>query len=311
VINLTRFRDRTTEEIIYPRNWMQTLWYLARLQYDIVHLHIGGGLTPRLLGLSLVCCLMPRSRAVLTFHSGGYPESEAGRSARAFSMRGVIFRRFDRIIAVNPDIERLFRRFGVSEDRIALIYPHVDVSPPPDMKLPEPFEQFFERHGPVLVTAGLLEPEYDLTLQIDLLESVRAKHPGAGLVIIGSGSLEGALREYISAKPYAEHVVLCGDVPHPVVLRTIADSDLFLRTTLYDGDSVAVREALYLGTPVIATDTGMRPDGVTLIPKSDPRALSAAVDVLLGSEPPAVSGGGAGEDNIRAVVDLYREIAPG
>src|SRR5438105_8526009 len=37
-------------------------------------------------------------------------------------------------------------------------------------------------------------------------------------------------------------------------LRAIADADVLLRTTLYDGDAISVREALYLGTPVVATD---------------------------------------------------------
>ena len=35
-----------------------------------------------------------------------------------------------------------------------------------------------------------------------------------------------------------------------------------------------MREALYLGTPVIATDNGMRPAGVDLIPIGDTEALA-------------------------------------
>ena len=68
-------------------------------------------------------------------------------------------------------------------------------------------------------------------------------------------------------------MLLCGDVPHALTLRLIAESDLFLRTTLYDGDSVAIREALQLGTPVIASDNGMRPAGVHLIPCRSSEAL--------------------------------------
>jgi glycosyltransferase involved in cell wall biosynthesis len=51
------------------------------------------------------------------------------------------------------------------------------------------------------------------------------------------------------------------------------NADVMLRTTLFDGDAISVHEALYLGTRVIATDNGMRPGGVRLIPNADRNAL--------------------------------------
>ena len=44
-----------------------------------------------------------------------------------------------------------------------------------------------------------------------------------------------------------------GDVEHPVTLHLINRADILLRTTKFDGDAIAVREALFLETPVIAT----------------------------------------------------------
>jgi len=83
---------------------------------------------------------------------------------------------------------------------------------------------------------------------------VREKYPNAGLAIIGAGSLEADLAARIAAKPYAQHVLLCGDVPHAGTLRAIEDCSVFLRTTLYDGDSISVREALHVGATVIASE---------------------------------------------------------
>ena len=114
VINLTRYRREDGDEIYYPKNPLEVLKLLTRLQYDIIHLHFGGHLPTRLLMLALACCLMPRSKTVFTFHSGGYPLSEAGKSATPFTFRGFVFRRFDRVIGVNRELEKLFRRFGVA-----------------------------------------------------------------------------------------------------------------------------------------------------------------------------------------------------
>ena len=323
VINITRHRKDEGDEIYYPETALQLFKLLLSLRYDIVHLHIGGDVPTRLLMLALVCTLLPRRKSVVTFHSGGYPGTPAGRSARPRTLRGFVFRRFDRIIAVNQNIVEMFQRFGVEPTRIRLICPHAASAPPRDAVLPPQLSSFFEHHDPLLLTVGLLETHYDLALQIDTLGAVRERFPGAGLVIIGSGSIEDDLRRRIASKPYAEHVLLCGDVPHEITLRAIAESDLFLRTTFYDGDSISVREALHLGVPVVATDNGMRPEGVHLFPVSDGAALVEAVASRLARSNGAARSNGQltaseegraddeGKENVAAIFELYRELLSG
>ncbi|PYV62777.1 MAG: hypothetical protein DMG97_39530, partial [Acidobacteria bacterium] len=162
-------------------------------------------------------------------------------------------------------------------------------------------------------SVGLLESEYQLNLQVDVLESVRRAFPRSGLIMIGSGSLESELRRTIQSKPYAEHILLTGDVPHPITMEAIRESHVMLRTTLYDGDAVSVREALYVGTPVIATDNRMRPAAVRLIPKSDATMLAKAIIETAGCfrRVPPCPGAAPDESNLRAVLDLYRELLGG
>ena len=280
VVNLTRHRRPAADDVYYPRSALETLQLLLTLRYDILHLHIGGDLSRRLLALSLVCCSIPGTKSVMTFHSGGYPSSTDGRSARPWTLRGFILRRFDAIIAVNQEIAGMLQRFGVLRERIHSICPFASPALQ-SAAVPDHLARFLQSHHPAFLTVGLLEPEYDLPLQIDLMGRIRETYPDAGLVIAGSGSLEDGLRRHISSIPHSAHVMLYGDMPHQVTLRAIADCDILLRTTLYDGDSVAVREALALGTPVIATDNGMRPAGVQLIPPRDPVALTQAIHACL------------------------------
>lgn len=310
VINLTRFRKPAGEGVYYPKTALELVTLLLRLPYDIVHLHLGGNLTPRLVALALVCSLLPRRKAMLTFHSGGYPSSPQGRTAGRWTLRGLVFRRLDGVIAVNPEIEALFRKFGVAPERLRLIYPHAPADPEPGTELPPPLAAFFQAHSPLLLTVSGLEPEYDIPLQIEVLGRLRGRFPRAGLAILGAGSLEQELRRQIAARPYAGDILLCGDVPHALTLRAIAASDLLLRTTLYDGDSIAVREGLYLGTPVIATDNGMRPAGVRLFPAGDPDALRAAIEAELGGQARGEKPADSGEQNLEAVLQFYRELLP-
>ena len=72
-VNLTRFRRESSDGVYYPESASELMRLLWRLPADILHLHFGGDLTPRLLGLALFCTLIPGRKTVLTFHSGGYP----------------------------------------------------------------------------------------------------------------------------------------------------------------------------------------------------------------------------------------------
>jgi glycosyltransferase involved in cell wall biosynthesis len=309
VINLTRHRRAQGDEVYYPTSALQVAQLLATMPADIIHLHLGGRLTARLLGLCLLCTLMPNRRVVLTCHSGGYPAMTATRTLRRLSVRTLVFRRLDAVIAVNEEIASLFEKLGVARSRIHLISPYSPVGVRDDVRLPDQLQEFGSAHEPLLTTVGLLEPEYDLPLQIKALETVRRTFPRAGLVIVGSGSLESDMRRLIASSAERDHVLLCGDVPHPVTLRLISESDVFLRTTLYDGDSVSVREALQLGVPVIATDNGMRPDGVQLVPRSNAAALHDAIAMVLSRPAGALRTNSLPEGSLDEVLELYTTLA--
>lgn len=308
VINLTRFRQADTDEVFYPHSAGEVLRLLWRERSDIVHLHVGGDLPARLLLLALACTLLPGRRSVFTFHSGGYPESPGGQSARWWTFRGFVLRRFDRLIAVNQALADVFLRLGARPERVRVILPFPLPDGVPEEPLPEELERFYREHDPVLVSMGWLEPEYDFALQISVLAQVRERWPRAGLAILGEGRLREDLEQARRDSGCAGHILLAGDQPHAVALRAIARAGAFLRTTFYDGDSISVRESLHLGTPVVASDNGMRPEGVTLFPARDGAALREAIDRALAGGRKTPGAPGSGRRHIEAVLALYEEL---
>jgi glycosyltransferase involved in cell wall biosynthesis len=312
IIDLNERRQTDGNGVYGPRTAVNLFWLLLQLPADIVHLHIGGNITSRLLGLSLICGWLPGRKSVLTFHSGGYPSSEEGKRAAPNTLRGRILSKFDRVIGVNQEIVDVFLRYGLPPRNVRLIKPYSLPANPPNVSLPDPLDSFFREHSPVLISVGLLEPEYDLPLQIDVLELVRREYPNAGSVLIGSGSLEHELRKKIDEKPYRNDILLCGDVDREITLRAMADSDVYLRTTLFDGDSISLREALHFGVRVIASDRASRPDNVAIIPAEDIEALRKSILEQLRHEPPKRENGRVADDsNLEAVLSLYREMLQG
>ena len=311
VINLTRFRSAVADGVHHPRTPLDLLRLLMRLPGDILHLHIGGAPTVRLFGLMLACTMLPRRKVVLTLHAGGYPSSPEGRSASPWTLRGFVLRRLNAAIGVNVAIVRVLERFGVPAKRLHLVPPHGLDVPQPAPELPPRLQAFREAHHPVLLTVSGLEPEYNLSIQIEAVGLLRQRFPRLGLMIIGSGSLADGLDRQVSQSSYADHVLLCGDVPHAATLRAIASADLFLRTTSYDGDSISVREALQLGTSVLATDNGMRPPGVALIAVNSAMGLHDAVVRTLSSHPLVPAQSNEGEDPLNMVVAIYSALLGG
>jgi len=306
VINVTRHRKPQADDVYYPSSAVELLQLLARLQFDIIHQHLGGMLTHRILGLSLACTLRPGVKSVMTFHSGGFPSTPEGRTLGPNSLAAFILRRFDGLIAVNPEIVNFFQRLRIQPDRVRLISPYAFLDD--HDSFPDVLGRFFAEHDPVLISAGQLEPEYDLPLQIDAIAELRRKFARLGLVLLGSGSLERDLHEKIVVRQCQEHILLPGDVAHGATIEAIARSRLMLRTTWYDGDAISVREAMQVGTPVIATETALRPAGIRLIPKSNLPALLRAIEDEL--QRPLARGEHTqpDESSVRKVFDFYRDL---
>lgn len=296
------------QNVFHPSSVWRLLRLLIRLRADIVHLHIGGDFTVRLAALAFVCGVLPGKKSILTFHSGGFAESAIGKAAKKFSLRGFAARRLDKIVVVNEEMRGLFERYGVAPNRIALVAPFVLRQPDPNVEIPAPLKTFVENHSPLLFTASWLEPHYDVRLQIAVLELLKKDFPNAGLLVAGAGYEEAELKAFAAAKPFADSVLIAGDVKHEIVLHLIVRADVLLRTTHFDGDAISVREAIFLGTPVVATDNKMRPETVKLFDIGDLAGLHLAIVETLEQAKTTVSQTGDGWKNIDRVLQIYRKL---
>lgn len=87
---------------------------------------------------------------------------------------------------------------------------------------------------------------------------------------IGRERYESA-KQRIAALHLEDHLLLMNESISFVKLMEVAD--IVLRPTLTDGDSLSVREALYLDKTVIASDVVSRPNGVVLYKTEDAEDL--------------------------------------
>lgn len=181
----------------------------------------------------------------------------------------------DHLVAMTPGMAaEAARVMRFPADRISVIAnpPARHAPDPVDVPLPE---------GRFILGVGRLEPQKRWDRLIIAMRD--AKTAGAKLVILGEGSMRSSLRRLAARHGVADRVFLPGHAldPRPAIRRAAAVA----LVSDYEGVPGVLREALALGTPVIATESSIAireivtcPSHGDVIALDDAVALRAAVD---------------------------------
>src|SRR5207249_3566486 len=148
--------------------------------------------------------------------------------------------------------------------------------PPDELRSADRFE---------IVAAGRLHPQKGFAV---LLEAIRELVQNRGrrqihLTILGAGSLESALSDYLSEHALQPYVTLAGFRANP--LPYYRQADLFCLSSLYEGMPNALVEAMLCRTSVLATDCPSGPAEILyggrlgrLVPPGDSKRLADALE---------------------------------
>ncbi len=250
---------------------------------------------------------LARARALLTITSGGAPAYLADAPFWARTLARLVVSLPASVVCRTDAIAQALRDWRANG---LVVLPAFSVSRVrPSEHPPEAVARFSAGHSPLLVSVVILRREYDLPTLLRAFRDLRSDFPAAGLVVIGGGEDEAAVRDLIRLWGLEDSVRLTGWVRHEECLAIIREADLFVRTTLYDGDASSVREALALGVPVVATKTDFRPEGVFLVPPGRPDALRAMIAEALGrSHAPRASAPMDRSTTDDALLALYQHL---
>ena len=143
-----------------------------------------------------------------------------------------------------------------------------------------------EGRGPIVGVLARLVEDKGHTHLFGAWERVRARHPGAVLLVAGRGPLEARLRAEAEARGLSESVRFLGFRDDAAELTALLDVAV-LPSVGCDASSASIKEAMAMARPVVATDVGgareIIDEGVTglVVPAADLSALAAAILALL------------------------------
>ena len=276
---------------------------------DIVH--IQSSLTILRCFHLLIAKILFRKRVLATIHSiWGKSESE-------ILLIRLTLKLADRVIAVNSNILEILKPAN-SIVQPAFIPPDLDMEP----GLPDQVSSWLEkqRKQSRKIIAGnafrieLYEGQdlYGIDLCLDMMQ--RLVH-GEGLpisLIFMVSSLDRAgkiLEEYlmqIKELGLEDHILLaCINLSF---VRLLTHTDIVIRPTCTDGDALTIREALYLGKPVIASDVIERPTNTIIFRNRDATDFSEKVLSVISGRHPTTANDETLESYRDFYLALYRQI---
>jgi glycosyltransferase involved in cell wall biosynthesis len=154
----------------------------------------------------------------------------------------------------------------------------LDTPPPPDGVREE---LGIPPRAPVVVTVANFRQEKGHEYLLRAAELVRRSVPEVRFVLVGQGPLESQIRREAERLQLADTVIFTGY--REDVLRLTAAVDVFALSSLHEGLSIALIEAMALGKPPVVTRVGGLHELIEdhrhglLVPPADPPALAAGI----------------------------------
>lgn len=193
------------------------------------------------------------------------------------------YRSADRVLAISEELKTcLEREFCLDPAKVSVIYNPQDVSDI-SARAKEPLEGAPRR--PFIVTAGRLEYQKAHDVLIRAFAKSGLWHTHA-LVILGKGSRLAQLHALAAQLGVGAYVRFIGFVANPYAW--IAQADLFVLASRWEGFGNVVAEALACNTPVLTTDCNFGPGEIVepgvsgeLVPVDDVDALAEKMSELI------------------------------
>ncbi len=176
---------------------------------------------------------------------------------------------------------------GIKQDRVSTIYNGLELekysrsNDPGNIRA----ELHIPEAAPLIGIVARLHPVKGHVFLLQAVKQALAAVPGLKLLIVGSGPDRQELEHYAGALGIADAVIFTGfrqDIPE--VMHML---DLVVLSSLSEGLSITIIEAMAIGKPVLATRVGGTPEIITdgqdglLVPPADAGALADKIIYIL------------------------------
>ena len=302
-----------------PRVYLKLYRHFTKNDYHIVHSHnpgafLYGAVAAKLAGTPVI---------INSEHGYGNIISWRKKAAESFLMNTVY-----KTLAVSKELrDTLSSRPFVRKDKIQVLYNGIDSEKINSFSHRDEIRKTFGVYESQLVigTVGRLATVKDHETLIRCFKLIYEVFSQSKLVIVGEGPEKNKLRSLVTELGLSDKVLFTGerrDVP-----ALLSGMDIFVLSSISEGTSITLLEAMAAGIPVVATSVGGNKEvienGVTglLIPPKDPEMMAEAIHTLFSDKMMAQSFSAAGKkmvaekfsikNMVRTLENLYEASVKG
>lgn len=220
--------------------------------YDIVVSYVQGPTTRIVAG-----CPHKNVKLVQWIHNEFHNKKKIANSYRNIKEAITLQKRFDANVYVSNTVKDIylntFPELNNENTKNIVVYNVVE-SDTIIEKSKEPFDEFpFDENKINLITVGRLVPQKSYDRLLNVVHRLKEKNEiPFHLYILGDGELKSSLISQCNQLGLNSCVTFLGYNPNPY--KFVKNADLFVCSSLHEGFSTAVTEALIVGTPVITTN---------------------------------------------------------
>ena len=230
----------------YMTGFFLTIYVVFKHKCHLIHAHwaIPTGLIGVLVGSFL------KTPLIVTIHGSDFRIG----TMKTFIIKKIflyVCRRAKHIICVSEVLKRDIEKLGIKGEKISVFPMGVD-------------EHFFRslinrgvnRIGQwfTILSNRQLQPIYNISLLIRAIPIVLKEEPNAKFIIAGIGSERENLEKQVKDLNISSSVQFLGWVTHEEMPKLLSQADIYISTSLDDGTSVSLLEAMASGAFPIVTD---------------------------------------------------------
>jgi L-malate glycosyltransferase len=224
----------------YPFSMIRARRLIKKIKPDIIHAHYAtsGGLA------ALVCGFHP---VIVTAHG-----SDLINGIKSFIWRPLlkkIFNFADFINVVSQELLEKTLSLGINKDKIEVLTPGVDT-----VKFAFIKRQHFKRNSVLkLVCTRRFESVFDHFTIFNALSTIKARGLDFKMTFVGDGSLLDKTKQLTTKLGLSDKVLFTERIQNKDLPEILAQNDIYLSASLWDGASISLLEAMSSGLfPIVS-----------------------------------------------------------
>ncbi|MFC3120834.1 glycosyltransferase [Agaribacter flavus] len=243
-------------------------------QIDIVHCH---QYTPWVYGA--IATFGTKARVLFTEHGRFYPDSSNWKRRLVNPLLSNMTKSITAISAATK--QALVDYEFLSESKIKVVYNGIEKVIPSQDQVEIKRALDISEGKVVFGTIARLDPIKNQTMMLEAFANVISRGLDAILLVVGDGELMESLQQLAKRLDIEKRVIFTGYKPYPADYLNIMD--VFLLSSLSEGTSMTLLEAMSLAKPSVVTDAGGNSEIIKhkvnglVVPNDDQQAFADAM----------------------------------